>query len=283
MSINSTKLLFDDMIKEYDVHFIMMYKLNQDLLENLFGQIRQNGGPNNHPSPLDSLNRLRLIILGKGLKQQLSRHHNSLPIMIKEDYVICRVFKEARIYSENDQIDNSETELGLPLSQHTSQLTLEEEDGFKYAMGFVARAVKKQHPELGMYSYKNQTPEANNAGYINCLSFGGLTDPSEEWAAQAKEMDVAFDMFHGSNGNSGFIKNFNLKKRSAQFLKDRFPKISNTIINKFIQTKINIRVRNLKKNIKECKYIRSKMRRKPDDVRSAVTRKNLQKIKHFCN
>ena len=40
-------------------------RCNQDGLENLFSRIRQLGGPNDHPTPVDALHRIRLLILGQ--------------------------------------------------------------------------------------------------------------------------------------------------------------------------------------------------------------------------
>jgi len=67
MSINSLKSLFRDMKKNYGVHFILTHKVNQDSLENLFSQLRLKGGSNDHPTPLDTLNRLKILILGKSM------------------------------------------------------------------------------------------------------------------------------------------------------------------------------------------------------------------------
>lgn len=61
----------------HDACFIMGYKLNQDFLENLFAMVRLNGGSHDHPTPLQALDRLRLIILGKSLTSQLKRNQNT--------------------------------------------------------------------------------------------------------------------------------------------------------------------------------------------------------------
>ncbi|KAJ8867229.1 hypothetical protein PR048_031028 [Dryococelus australis] len=66
ISANSIKQLFTDLQMEYpSIKYILTYRLKQYCLENLFGQIRTRGGLNDHSSPIDALNRLRIIILGK--------------------------------------------------------------------------------------------------------------------------------------------------------------------------------------------------------------------------
>jgi hypothetical protein len=65
MPIESLKLLLRDMKTEFDdIQYLYTYKLNQDCLENFFFQLRCRG-PNEHPSPLEAMKRMRMIILGK--------------------------------------------------------------------------------------------------------------------------------------------------------------------------------------------------------------------------
>jgi Transposase protein len=65
MSINSLKHLFTDLKSDFP-HFkyICTHKLNQDCLEDFFFQIRSRG-PDEHPTPIMALKRIRLIIIGK--------------------------------------------------------------------------------------------------------------------------------------------------------------------------------------------------------------------------
>lgn len=65
MSINSLTLLFHDLKVEFQISHITTHKLNQGALENLFTQVQSRGGPNDHPTLLVTLNRLRIIILTK--------------------------------------------------------------------------------------------------------------------------------------------------------------------------------------------------------------------------
>ncbi|KAG5875729.1 hypothetical protein JTB14_007663 [Gonioctena quinquepunctata] len=59
MSINSSNMLFDDMNQTFSASYILTHRLNQDF------QVRSGGGVYDHPSPLDILSRVRMIILGK--------------------------------------------------------------------------------------------------------------------------------------------------------------------------------------------------------------------------
>jgi hypothetical protein len=63
ISTISIKSLFYDMKQRYDISYTLTYKVNQDVLENLFSRIRCWGGTD-HPTPLRTISRLKLIILG---------------------------------------------------------------------------------------------------------------------------------------------------------------------------------------------------------------------------
>ncbi|CAB4062190.1 unnamed protein product [Lepeophtheirus salmonis] len=49
----------------YGIKFIMTSRGNQESYENLFSQLCQPGGPYDHPIPVDALNRILLLMLGR--------------------------------------------------------------------------------------------------------------------------------------------------------------------------------------------------------------------------
>lgn len=65
MSTKSIKNLLVDVRSRFGMTYLLTHRLNQDALENTFSQLRTNGGLNDHPTPLNALYRLRMIILGK--------------------------------------------------------------------------------------------------------------------------------------------------------------------------------------------------------------------------
>lgn len=65
MTNNSLKLLYNDLKTEYNISYLLTYRLNQDVLENFFGTIRSKGGLYDHPNRLEFMYRLRSYILGR--------------------------------------------------------------------------------------------------------------------------------------------------------------------------------------------------------------------------
>jgi len=90
MHINCTKLLFK-ILQQSGFKYLLTSKINQDALENLFSQLRSRGGLNDHPSPLNALFRLRMIILGKNpgivSKQATTTDKNN------EEFIIANRFE----------------------------------------------------------------------------------------------------------------------------------------------------------------------------------------------
>lgn len=75
---NSLQALLEDVKADFNYKYLMTYKLNNDALENLFSQVRGTaGGPNDCPSPMGFLRRLKIIMLGKNTSS-LRRNKNTV-------------------------------------------------------------------------------------------------------------------------------------------------------------------------------------------------------------
>uniref|UniRef100_A0A182FWF1 Transposable element P transposase-like RNase H C-terminal domain-containing protein n=1 Tax=Anopheles albimanus TaxID=7167 RepID=A0A182FWF1_ANOAL len=67
---------------------ILNMRLNQDVLENFFSQIRQIGGVHDHPSPIRCLYRIRLLMLGKSSIVLLNQTSNNPAVGIERNTVL---------------------------------------------------------------------------------------------------------------------------------------------------------------------------------------------------
>lgn len=287
---------------DMDQSFLMMYKVNQDCIENEFALVRLNGGTHDHPTPIQALERLRLMILGKGLTRQLKVNQNTQCILIEEDYLIAKVFRKINLSSEKGDENGYESsdEEELPWEYEPKIRNLEESDGFEYAMGYIAKSQINERPEWGNHTYQlehNCEPEMNKENYVQDLSHGGLIQPSDQWLEIGDQLDSCFNWMHntGPEGDQiGFRNKQDVSKRTLQKLKKRFPHLSDQVLKNFARTRISIRVRHLKKQSQEKKLQkiknrmikkREKQSAKPDtsnvDERCAIVSKNSKKLKHF--
>ena len=64
---NALKLLFNDLKDNFALNYsnILTYRLNQNVLEHFFGQMRSKGALYDHPDALDLRYRLRNFIFGR--------------------------------------------------------------------------------------------------------------------------------------------------------------------------------------------------------------------------
>lgn len=284
---------------DLNVSFIMTYKLNQDCLENEFALIRLNGGTHDHPSPLQALNRLRLITLGKGLSHQLKKNQNTQQLLIEEDHLITKVFRKASVLSDKKN-DNSPVEPAVsddedsePWVYRKKDRELEELDGFEYAMGYMARPFLKE--QLGSYTHRlKETEESgvNHEHYVQDLSYGGLVQPSDEWIEIGDHLDSCFNWMHNTGADAeeiGFRIKRNVAGRTMRKLKDKFPGLPDHVLKSYTRKRISIRIRHMQKQVRERKVQKfknarqNKLKKNENESRSAVTRKNEKKLTHFRN
>jgi len=105
MFINGTRYLLK-ILKEYGLNYLLTSKINQDALENLFSQVRSRGGLNDHPTPLNALYRLRMIVLGKN--PGITCNSNTCD-KNNEEFLLSKILKDADITINDDEKCVSDT------------------------------------------------------------------------------------------------------------------------------------------------------------------------------
>lgn len=226
MSIHSLRALYIEMKERFQISFIMTAKLNQDALENLFSVIRARGGGNDHPSPLQCLRRLRIIILGKNI-QSVSSGQSTKDNLVGEQFAVFDVLRPLKllpsevttgqeIASDGDETDDMKEnkEWQSDDENFNEQVAAFEtdEDGFEYVAGAVARKFRIKHPYVGNFSHNTHDEYvrlghfslldhdyAYPSSYVDHLSHGGLFKPSTKWVEEARKIDVYFKHYHKDN------------------------------------------------------------------------------------
>lgn len=162
LSISATKGLLAYVKNEYKMSYILTHRLNQDGLENLFSQIRTRGGLNDHPTPLNAIHRLRMIIFGKnpGIVQS---HLNTTEVSLSE-FIVATVIKKLDLNTSTEEHMNQEEEV-MEVDETVGfdvQLSDIEEGGQQYLAGWVAKKYLKKYPGLGKNTYKTSTDEPSS-------------------------------------------------------------------------------------------------------------------------
>jgi hypothetical protein len=136
------------MKSKLDIKYICTHRLNQDSLENFFFQIRSRGGPDEHPSPLAAIYRIRMIMLGKNpgiLGSKVNTESKTT-----DEYIVPKVLETAKInvifeeasestelksFSSFSSSNSSNESMTTPDFSPTSQEITD--DALEYIAGFI--------------------------------------------------------------------------------------------------------------------------------------------------
>lgn len=217
MHINGTRHLLN-VLKENGLSYLLTSKINQDALENLFSQIRSKGGLNDHPSPLNAIYRLRMIILGKN--PGITSNHSNTTDDNKEEFMVANAVKSVNLklgdeHIGEDEIISSDTDTA---SENGSQLSNEDKnkvemdnDAVEYLAGWVAKKHRFNIPGIGSTTTQvNKNNIKNTLGHdyeipswINHVSYGGLIEPSSEFKKIIFRIERLFNKFTKNTINKG--------------------------------------------------------------------------------
>ncbi|KAG5867503.1 hypothetical protein JTB14_007482 [Gonioctena quinquepunctata] len=107
-------MLFDDMNQKFSASYILTHRLNQDYLE-FFFQVRSGGGVYDHPSALDALSRVRMIVLGKN--PGIIESHTCTEDQQQDEYMVAQMFHRANVSINSSSTINDKSENGSSMSQ----------------------------------------------------------------------------------------------------------------------------------------------------------------------
>ena len=174
MSTIAVQKLFLRLRSNVGAEYLLTHRLNQDCLENFFSRVRSTGRSNTNPSPIQALNRIRLLIVGYQDSEVVGANSTEISDTDKnEDAVLsAKILKPLTSYAST-QMDNITTNNAC-----ITELSCTEKDACCYLSGFVAFKFKCKHPQL---SAKDYSDASSHDSWINKLSQGFLTRPSQSW------------------------------------------------------------------------------------------------------
>lgn len=146
-------MLYSELIASHNSKKLLTNKLNQDCLENLFSQLRTKGGLCDHPSPLNVLHKLHMIVLGKlfGGRTNESNTDNKIFCIVnvfKQCYAQTLIFEES--FSSKESIDNNGDVSTVSDSDKSS-------DALQYLAGWIAKKLNNEHPALKASNVRTNT------------------------------------------------------------------------------------------------------------------------------
>jgi len=143
MHINGTKALLK-VLQQNGLKYLLTSKINKDALENLFSQLRSRGGLNDHPSPLNALFRIRLIILGKN--SGIVSYQSNTADKNDEEFMVAKTLHniDVKINNVNENSEDAESLTDTTSENESSKDGDENQhnlelDSTEYLAGWVAK------------------------------------------------------------------------------------------------------------------------------------------------
>ena len=206
ISSRSLQNLFVDMKHLYAFRFLLTRRLNQDVLEQTFGILRQMGSGHDHPDPVSLKYRMRRYILCR--KHVLVSLNPNTDIIGNDSFMAegIKQFSELSspirkpcgetLFKLNDRSTNKntftmcveDTDADIVLDDARFTVPNEEIDGFKYVLGCVANKFKNKYAFLCSLEKEND--------WITYLDRGGLKRMNKDIADQFKKMEEIFRSRH---------------------------------------------------------------------------------------
>ena len=193
-SSRATLQLFHYLRERLNIQYILTHRLTQDCLESYFARVRGQGGFSDHPSPVETQNRIRALLIGSTDGTIVSNSCN-VEYDLDTDANTLTATLLPHLLNKNKSSNH-------PLkSSGSSDLGFNgpEEDAMAYISGYVAYKLRASHSTLGTPTSKLEEEQRNVANpWIMKISWGGLRQPSEEWLRTCKELEELFRKITGT-------------------------------------------------------------------------------------
>lgn len=176
------KNLFEDIATKLNIKYILTYNLNQDVLENFFGNMRRAGGLFDHPDAVEFRYRLKNYILGRN-EGSLSEAGNTKADEVQDGPI--EKLGEV-LLSETYLSDLSGEAEAQEVDTDIEELNQLEYDALEYVSGYICK--------------KLNLPVATDTSsftWIDQVSEGGLKKPPEELISKVHQLDIIFNNFNG--------------------------------------------------------------------------------------
>uniref|UniRef100_A0A182F698 Uncharacterized protein n=1 Tax=Anopheles albimanus TaxID=7167 RepID=A0A182F698_ANOAL len=275
MQITGVKMLFVNMHEKHQIQALFTRKLNHDVLENFFAQIKQVDEMYDHPSPMKCLHRIRMMLFGKPPPvlhnpsyddPELEQDNHALS---EENFITGTLYSSSDITLESTELEapanfddylNSELSEMISTASCTAADLLEREsDAFEFIVGFIANKFSTEFPELDLGTYKlninSDHDYSHSADLQRHSSDGKIFVPSDKFLKQCNEME---EIFKNTYPNGIFKSTQKTVKKCFRSIESEIPEIPASIIKEFVMLRVHARVRYINKIIANEKTVQAK-------------------------
>lgn len=250
-SIRSLFGLFSD-LQPLQMKYILTARLNQDALENFFSQLRGIGHFHLHPSPIEVKHRLRLLLLGHNADDIPLSNETPVQADDSDGFLTSHLF-EGILPDMSEALEMVDGERELQDINFSLQSVREESavqegpdcsaEGFRYLAGYIAYRGKKYDDTLGTPTsdiLSAPVTDTERFGWVEVLSRGGLTVPTDDWLRKVSQFELIFNEF---NGLESVSKEKGIVKTICAAIRTKYPDFSPEIVKLYVRTRLFIRMR----------------------------------------
>lgn len=243
MTNNALLGLYEDLVKSYHIKYVLTYRLNQDVLENFFGVLRQQGGMFDHPDRLTFTYRMRKYIVSRN--EGIISDHGNIEVDNTPDLKEV-TGQAANLFSSiNTEDDLVVEEAADPREEELKAL---EYDALEHVAGYICHRVR--NPDI----VASAGAAATGWTWVDQLSEGYLTKPAPEFVALLEKLEM---IFREMNGEDSLV----FRKGFIQYLMDKSSHIDVNAKEKsiFFRSRMYFRMRRLNNEFKSMSSNKRKM------------------------
>ncbi|KAG5866852.1 hypothetical protein JTB14_020672 [Gonioctena quinquepunctata] len=200
--------------------------------------VRSGCGVYDHPSPLDALSRVRMIILGKN--PGILESHTCTEDQQQDEYMVAQLFHRANVSINSSSTINDNSENGCSSSSSMSQEQINPATVIDNGPETTGDALEY----LGDHIYKYSTEhDYSLPTWVQHLSYGGLIKPNESWKSSIEKFNVEFKKFHQQDLGHGLRKGKRVTKELIRRLCQKHNDIPKEVIQPFVKLRTIIRMK----------------------------------------
>lgn len=198
ISIKALQMLYKDMQNVYNVQYICTHKSRWTRKFFLSNSLLRT---NEHPSPLEALSRIKMIILGKNsgiLEAKVNTEE-----MVNEQYITHTILEKVKLQLKTSVLEQTTSSNSSSSFSSTGSTTVSchekcvpetTTDALEYIAGYLAKKHKINHPELGAFTYKIKNDHLQYSVLGAAIVLWG-TKPSLEWLEKIKKWNFYFEKY----------------------------------------------------------------------------------------
>lgn len=197
------------------------------------------------------------------------------------EYVMGFALKKAKIDCSEERIPDEVNQSFFDICSTSNSSISEinniesEKNAVLYIAGFLAKKFSDKFPDLGTYTFTTEKNNSDHTYYFakpswtENLSFEGLPEPSDVWAAAVTKMEKYFNQYHGTTLKTAE----KVVSQTINYIFKNCQEIDKTLVDEFVKQRIFFRMKYLNS------FLKSEIRFGKRKVENEETQKMFKQLR----